>query len=88
MGIPSIWDGVRTWLGFVAWHWQSIYPNSNQWRKVRWWHVYRMLRRQRWRRWRWDNETIGGEYDGKWEYATDEQCARLHLEATYGEAEQ
>lgn len=66
--------------------WFTIdYPNSNHWRKVGWWHVYRMLRRQRWRRWRWDNETIGGEYDGMWEYATDEQCARSHLEATYGE---
>jgi hypothetical protein len=36
------------------------------------------------RRWRWDSISYGGSYDGLWEYATHEKCAKLFLEETYG----
>lgn len=54
------------------------------WKNTPWWHP-RYWFGHTMRRWSWDAFTIGGAYDGQWEYATYEQCARRFLEERYGE---
>lgn len=57
--------------------------DSNGWVQTPWWHPaawfgYRM------RRWWWLSNSIGGDYDGQYEYATHEQRARAHLKEQFG----
>lgn len=44
---------------------------------------WRRLTGARMRRLVWDSWSIAGEYDGKYEYATMEQCAEIVLRETY-----
>ena len=61
------------------------FPQMRQrnWEKVPRWH-WRYWFGYRMRRWTWDAWTIGGEYDGSYDYATYEDCARTILEEKHG----
>lgn len=53
------------------------------WQLTPFWHPYRWFGYTM-RRWIWDDWSIGGEYDGQWEYASYRQCALEVLERSYG----
>lgn len=56
---------------------------SDPWEEVPLTH-WRYYAGYRMRRLIWDLYSIGGRYDGSYQYATYEQCARQTLEETYG----
>lgn len=52
------------------------------WRKVPIWHPARLW--FSYRRWVWDtNDAMLAEFDGQWEYATEQQVARAYLEEQF-----
>lgn len=53
------------------------------WEQVPLWHPRRWFGWHM-RRWTWDTFTMGGSYDGNWQYATHDEVARQFLEETYG----
>lgn len=55
------------------------------WEKVKWFHPQRW-RGARYKRWVWDDHSMGGPWDGSFEYATQNRYARLVLEERYGQA--
>ena len=56
---------------------------ANAWEFTPWWH-WRYWRGHRMRRWTYDDWSLGGMYDGQWEYATYLECATIVLEQNYG----
>lgn len=60
--------------------------NSHGWEPVPWWHPMRWM--WQWhatpmRRWVWHPYSIGGDYDGQWEYKDAQRVARQVLEEQF-----
>lgn len=67
----------------TSWWRGKLYPDANVWRKVPRWHPMFWLGGQEWRRWRYEDYSIGGEYDGCYQYATTQEKARIFIEELY-----
>lgn len=53
------------------------------WEPTPWWHPRRWFGHS-WRRLIWDADSIGGPYDGSYEYMTTIQFAQYALDNTFG----
>lgn len=69
----GLWGDYHVGKPMIMWH---------AWQPTPWWH-WRRWAGKRMRRWVWDDFNIGGIYDGQWEYATHEECARRYLEEQF-----
>lgn len=60
----------------------GIWMETPRWKRwLLWWLCFNPSRPRDcpMRRWAWESYSVGGEYDGQWEYASYEQVAREFL---------